>query len=86
VTKWGKCQQPAKYPSDFCSFHARWMLKAPQQPDEGYHKKIALGLLEPAEDYLSGSELRATMNGRYRGDGRRLDFYVLWDPNPLEME
>lgn len=52
--------------------------------DWSYYEKIAKNLLQPAASYLNESELLATMCGRYRGDARRLDMYVL--PDPLNYE
>lgn len=48
--------------------------------DRSYHEKIARNLLQPADSYLSKTEIDATLNGRYRGDGRRTDNYVSTDP------
>lgn len=41
-----------------------------------YHTKVRAGLLEPLDAILTPAELEATMDGRFRGDGRRLDAYV----------
>lgn len=51
-----------------------------------YHRKIDAGLLQPAATYLSDVEMRSCMNGRYRGDGRRTDVYVLPDPLNIDLE
>lgn len=54
--------------------------------DRSYHEKIARNLLQPADSYLSATELDACMKGRYKGDGRRTDNYVLPDPLDIELE
>lgn len=61
-----------------CGFHARW---AGQDgvPDAFYHRKVVLGLTVPADGFLTAVELQATLHGRSRGDGRRLDAYCLDD-------
>jgi hypothetical protein len=65
-----------------CDYHRR----EHKVHDRPYHEKIARNLLQPASAYLSPSEIAATMNGRYRGDARRLDVYVLPDPLLYELE
>jgi hypothetical protein len=50
------------------------------QPDAYYERKVALGLTTPTWDWMSESEAEMTLNGRYRGDGRRLDQWVTGDP------
>ena len=54
-------------------------------PDRFYEEKICRGLLQPTFDYLTDSEAEATVNGRYRGDGRRLDQFVDGDPMDIDM-
>jgi hypothetical protein len=34
-----------------------------------------LGLVQPVDSYLQPAEIEAMLNGRYRGDGRRIDVY-----------
>lgn len=53
--------------------------------DRSYHEKIAKNLLQPVGTYLTESEILATMNGRYRGDERRLDVYVSHDPLNIDL-
>jgi len=48
-------------------------------PDVFYERKVVLGLLIPTWDYLTEAEVDATMTGRYKGDGRRMDDYTLPD-------
>ena len=48
--------------------------------DATYEQKLVLGLITPTWDSMSESEMEATLNGRYRGDGRRLDQYIVDDP------
>jgi hypothetical protein len=50
------------------------------KPDAYYERKIALGLTTPTWDWMSESEAEAVINGRYRGDGRRLDQWVSAEP------
>jgi hypothetical protein len=64
------------YEDGTCSYH----LNHVGPHDRSYHEKIAKNILQPADSYLSQTEIDATMNGRYRGDGRRLDPYVSADP------
>lgn len=45
-----------------------------------YHQKLADRLLQPVDTYLSPAELHAIIDGRYRGDGRPVDKYVMYDP------
>lgn len=65
---------------EHCSFHSHWLF-VPGEPDEHYHRKVVKGLCSPTFDYLTPEEARATMAGRSRGDGRRLDAYCSDDPN-----
>lgn len=53
-------------------------------PDPSYEQKIAMGLIQPTFEYMTDSEAEATVNGRYRGDGRRLDQFVTDEPMDLE--
>jgi hypothetical protein len=67
-----------------CSAHTRWALRQ-QQPDAYYERKVVLGLIEPTWDWMSDAEANALLNGRYRGDGRRLDQWVSGDPIGVEL-
>jgi hypothetical protein len=55
-------------------------------PDSAYERKIATGLLQPTWDYLTPAEAHATVNGRYKGDGRRIDQYIDQDPLGIYLE
>lgn len=83
-TPWGRCCQPGTVPVEGfvrkvrCVFHAAWADRL-DAPDRAYHEKIARGLLQPVATYLTDGELRATLHGRSRGDGRRLDAFCLDD-------
>ncbi len=46
----------------------------------------ARNLAQPAAAYLSEAQLHAVIGGRYRGDGRKVDAYVLWDTLDLDLE
>lgn len=45
-----------------------------------------LGETVPTWDYMTPAELHATVNGKYRGDGRRLDQYVSAEPLHVNIE
>lgn len=49
-------------------------------PDRRYEEKICRGLIEPTWEYLTDGEAEACINGRYRGDGRRIDQFVSDEP------
>lgn len=84
LTEWGRCQQPASHTSGLCSAHWNWELRG-GTPPRYYHEKIVRGLTQPTWDYLSDAEAHALLNGRYRGDGRRVDQYTLPE-GPLGVE
>lgn len=44
------------------------------------------GQTQPTWLYLSDSEANAVLNGRYRGDGRRVDQFVSSDPLLIDPE
>lgn len=44
------------------------------------------GLTVPTWDWMSESEASTVLNGRYRGDGRRLDQYVAGDPLGIDVK
>lgn len=48
--------------------------------DAYYESKRLRGLLASPLDYLTDEEMNATMQGRSRGDGRRIDAYTSDDP------
>lgn len=65
-----------------CSYHAH----VHEHEDPYYARKIVLGLVQPAATYMSPSELHAVVAGRYRGDGRRIDRYVLFDSLDIDLD
>lgn len=71
-TEWGPCQQPTR---GRCPYHKR-MLQPGFRADPFYHKKVALGLVDPVESYVTHVELDTLFRGRPRNDGRRLDAWV----------
>lgn len=81
-SEWGRCQQPTREGAELCSFHSR----LPKNPDRRYHEKVVRGLLQPSWDVLSDVEANALFHGRFRGDGRRLDAYVLPDEAVMDEE
>jgi len=54
-------------------------------PEVFYEEKIVKAWTVPTFDYLSDSEANALLNGRYRGDGRRVDQYVIDDPLGFDL-
>ncbi len=84
MTPWGRCSQP-KTDTGFCTAHEHWN-RIGATPDPTYHEKIVKGLTSPTWDYMSPSEGNAVINGRYRGDGRRLDQWVAGDPMLISLE
>jgi hypothetical protein len=54
-------------------------------PDPYYHRKVVAGLVSPTWDWMSKAEAEMVLNGRYRGDGRRLDQWVAGDPVGLDV-
>ena len=63
----------------------KWLVRGTTSPDRYYHEKIVKGLTVPTWDWMTESEANAVLNGRYRGDGRRLDQYVTGDPLMVEL-
>lgn len=55
------------------------------RPDPYYEEKVVRGLIAPTWDWMSESEGAALLNGRYRGDGRRLDQWVTADPIGIDL-
>jgi hypothetical protein len=62
-----------------------WAARGTTSPDQYYERKVVLGEITPTWDELSRSEAEAVLNGRYRGDGRRLDQWVTGDPLGIEL-
>lgn len=85
-TAWGRCSQRTEHPSRLCSSHYRWSLQPDKPVDPYYERKIVEGLLEPTWDWMDRHESHALLNGRYRGDGRRIDLWVTADPLSVELE
>jgi hypothetical protein len=82
---WGPCQQPAG-PEGPCSAHTQWETRG-TRPDRYYEEKVVKGYIEPTWDWMSEHEAHALINGRYRGDGRRIDQWVLPEgPMGVELE
>jgi hypothetical protein len=52
--------------------------------DEYYHRKVCEGTLTITDSYLRASEIKALTSGRYRGDGRRTDRWVIEEPIDME--
>lgn len=76
ITTWGRCQQNTTHESGLCSAHLNWHLRG-STPDPYYHRKVVEAKVQPTWDWMSDAEAHALLNGRYRGDGRRIDQWVL---------
>ena len=81
---WGRCQQRTHLESRKCSAHDVWD-RIGATPDPYYHQKVVEGVISPTFDYLTDSEANASVKGRYRGDGRRLDQFVTGDPCLVDL-
>lgn len=68
-----------------CRSHEVWARKG-VKPDRAYEEKISRALLQPTWSYLTDTEAEASVNGRYRGDGRRLDLYVTDDGMGIDLD
>jgi hypothetical protein len=79
-TEWGRCAQTAQEGAVFCTVHEHFKRRGITPPDRYWHEKVVRGLITPTVDWMKPSELHAIINGRYRGDGRRVDQYVVGDP------
>ena len=73
-----KCRQPS-WRDGLCSAHWNWK-ELGTKPDPSYERKVMTRLITPTWDWMTDSESRAVLNGRYRGDGRRIDQWVLHEP------
>jgi hypothetical protein len=75
-TAWGRCAQPghSESPRGLCESHQIWHDRG-TTPDRYYEEKIVRGLQAPVSQTLTAAEIEAMLNGRYRGDGRRIDVY-----------
>lgn len=85
-TKWGRCAQPAAQGRRLCSQHLFWDEHPNAHVDPYYHEKIAKGIVKPSFDWMTEAESATLLNGRYRGDGRRLDQWVAGDPLLIDEE
>jgi hypothetical protein len=84
MTKWGQCQQATSHGSELCSAHLQWEIRG-TTPDPYYEEKVVKFLTIPTWDWMTESEAHALLNGRYRGDGRRLDQWMSMDPLGVEL-
>ena len=78
-TEFGRCHQDILVAGVFCTAH-RHFADTGRIPDKYWHEKLVKGLIVPTTDWMTASELHAVLNGRYRGDGRRIDPYIAGDP------
>jgi len=84
-TRWGRCQQQQADGDKWCSTH-RHFADTDRTPDEYWMEKVVTGKITPTRDWMSESELHAIINGRYRGDGRRIDQYITGDPLLIDTD
>lgn len=88
-TRWGRCPVEGRVRVSerkvLCAFHHWWSLRD-DEPDPRHHERIILGIITPVSEDLTETEIRATLHGRSRGDGRRLDAYCLEDPIDGDLE
>ena len=68
-----------------CTVH-RFFLESGREPDRYWHEKVVNGWITPTVDWMNESEMNAVVNGRYRGDGRRIDQYIAGDPLLIDVE
>lgn len=81
-TEFGPCQQPTD--GSMCSAHRQWEA-AGTTPDRYHEEKIVRCLKQPQQDWISPAEAHAVINGRYRGDGRRIDQWTIPE-GPMEID
>lgn len=55
-------------------------------PDRYYEQKLVQGSITPTWDYMTDTEANAVVNGRYRGDGRRLDQWISDEPMGIILD
>ena len=85
-TEWGQCAQEVNHDDDFfCAAH-RQLQTSGRPVDRYWHEKLVKGLIVSTVEWMSASELNAIINGRYRGDGRRIDQFVTGDPLLIDVE
>lgn len=80
--EWIRCVQPAVAGDDLCAAHLEWAERN-LWPDPAYELAVVRGKT-PIQAVLTETEMDAVVNGRYKGDGRRLDAYVTADPIGFE--
>lgn len=85
-TEWGQCTQTCVYGEDFFCLAHRQLQRSGRTPDRYWHEKLVKGLITPTIEWMNSSELNAVINGRYRGDGRRIDQYVTGDPLLIDTD
>lgn len=56
-----------------------------EAPDQFYERKVVEGKITPSWDSMSRAEMDTLLNGRYRGDGRRIDQYIVDDPMMISL-
>lgn len=84
-TRWGQCTQECQGHSKLCSAHRFWT-DNDVTPDPYYEEKVVKGHATPTWDWMSDTEAHALLNGRLRGDGRRVDQWIAGDPLMIEFE
>jgi len=84
-TEWGQCKQPRMEGDHWCRAHVAFRHRT-NEPDRYWHEKLVKGLITPTSDWMTESELHAIINGRYRGDGRRIDQYITGDPLMIDTD
>ena len=73
-----RCQQLAIKGTQICASHTFWF-RTGIEPVHEYHLQVLAGGRAILE-FLTEPECEALVNGRYRGDGRRIDIYTSQDP------
>lgn len=75
---YGRCKQPCAEGASMCAQHLEWA-GSDIIPHPEYEAKVYRGEVTPVVAVLSETEIRTMMEGRYRGDGRRLDAFAPTD-------
>lgn len=83
-TEWGRCSQPAPDYGELCLAHEFWVTHG-VTPDRFYEEKVVKGLKEPTWSWMTPAEANAVINGRYKGDGRRIDQWTI-DEGPMQID
>lgn len=84
-TEWGRCKQSRERDQRLCLVHQHFE-RTGGTPDRYWHQKVVTGLITPTVEWMNQAELNAIINGRYRGDGRRIDQYITGDPLMIDTE